>query len=240
MIAIVSTNSRERAALESLIQSRGLPAVECDSLRAFRRLLHEVPLKVVVTRHRLGEAFSDDVMAALIASGQFADAQMIVLLEAGSSSALEARQVEMGASTVLRDPIRTEVLLAYLDKYWSQSASSRLAARHSMSPHGSFEFAGGRVFPVERKITRGTASIRVTPRELALITFLFEGRGQVVTYQTLYTEMLGRRFRGDNGNLRVLLAKLVESYQKLRVPLRRHIEVIPKTGYRYVDPASRG
>lgn len=239
MIAIVSTNARERAALESLIQSRGLPTVECDSLRAFRRLLHETPVKVVVTRHRLGEAFSDDVMAALVSSGQFADTQMIVLLEAGSSSAQEARQVSIGASTVLRDPIRTDVLLAYLDKYWSESASGRLAALHSMSPHGSFEFAGARVFPIERKITRGAASIRVTPRELALIKFLFEGRGQVVTYQTLYTEMLGRRFRGDNGTLRVLLARLVESFQTLRVPLRRHIEVIAKTGYRYVDAGSR-
>lgn len=233
MIAIVSSNARERAAFETLCQAHNRPAVECSSLQAFRRLLHEATVKVVITRHRLVDAFSDDVLAALLASGQFPEAHVIVLLEAGSTSAQEVRQIELGASTILRDPVRTEVLVAYLKKYWSDHTTGRMHALHRLTPNGTFEFAGTTIIPRERRITRGTRSIRVTPREIALIKFLFEARGEVVTYQTLYTEMLGRRFRGDSANLRVLLGKLAGSYQALRVPLRRHIEVIPKTGYRY-------
>lgn len=235
MVAIVSSSARERAAFASLCTERGWPSTECGSLRAFRRLLHDTVPKVVLSRHKVADAYSDDVLAALISSGGFAETRMIVLLEAGSSAAQEARQIALGANSVLRDPVRTDVLVAYLEKYWSEVAIQHLAERHRLSPIDTFPFAGATVHPLERRIEHGRLHVKVTPRELELIKFLFEARGHVVTYQTLYTEMLARTFRGDTSNLRVLFGRLVASFRTIRVPLRHHIEVIAKTGYRYGD-----
>ena len=56
--------------------------------------------------------------------------------------------------------------------------------------------------------------------------------GEVATYETLYAEVLERRFRGDTSNLRVLLGKLAASCAAIGADLRAWVEVIPKSGYR--------
>jgi DNA-binding winged helix-turn-helix (wHTH) protein len=73
----------------------------------------------------------------------------------------------------------------------------------------------------------------ITPREALLLELLIRAEPEVVSYETLYNEILGRKFRGDTSNMRVLLAKLSISARAVGITLRSHINVIPKTGYRY-------
>jgi DNA-binding winged helix-turn-helix (wHTH) protein len=75
--------------------------------------------------------------------------------------------------------------------------------------------------------------VSLTPREVLLVEVLAGSKGQIVTYETLYSEVLGRRFRGDTSNMRVLLGKLGSSIRPLGLTLQHHVDVIPKTGYRY-------
>lgn len=81
-------------------------------------------------------------------------------------------------------------------------------------------------------MTRASQTVALTPRELQLIELLTESRGTIVTYDTLYAEILDRRFDGDSGNLRVLLAQLVRRASTIGLALRDWIDVIPKAGYR--------
>lgn len=237
MIAIVSPSLPERGAFAALCESRGWVTTECDSLRAFKRLLHHVRPRVVLTRRRLGDGYSDDVMAAL-AAADVTTAKIVVLMGAGTPSSVEARQVALGADCVQRDPVRPDVLVEYLAKYHQTAKRARnYTPRIVLKP---FAFAGASVDPIGRKLSLGKKTGHLTPHEVDLIELLIQSEGGILTYDTLYSEILGRRFRGETSNMRVLLGKLAATASGVGVQLRRWVEVIPKMGYRFRPPPPAG
>src|SRR5688500_3097244 len=102
MVAVVSSESSERSTFSSSCEQRGLNTVACSSVRSFRRELGRLPLRVVLVRHHLQDGYSDDILALL--NERNAPLKLIVLLAAGTSSSVEARQIGLGADCVQRDP----------------------------------------------------------------------------------------------------------------------------------------
>lgn len=238
MIAIVSSSAAERAAFESLCESRRWASVPCESVRAARRSLRSIRPHVVLTRHRLVDGYSDDVIKELDGAGLLPAVKVIVLIESRNYAAQAARQVALGADSVQRDPVRTDVLLEYLARYRS---AARAAVRQAMrSAVGQpFAFGGATIHPVDRILVQRRRRAPLTPREVQFAELLADSPGAVVTYPQLFSEILGANFRGDTSNMRVLLGKLVASFKQAGLQLRDCIEVIPKTGYRYHPPGSR-
>jgi DNA-binding response OmpR family regulator len=232
MIAIISSNTRERAAFAALCESNGWPAFECGSVRKLGRLLPQMRPDVIVMRRKLGDGYSEDVFALLEKVGLRDFTRVIVMVEAGTPSAHEARQVELGADVVHRDPIRADVVSSYIARF--RTATSRGSQRAVDRRSESLPFAGANVDVVKRTLNHSGKTVGLTNREVELIQFLFEAGGNVVTYDMLYSEILGRRFRGDTSNMRVLLGKLSASFRAVGIGFRPCIEVIPKTGYRYL------
>jgi DNA-binding response OmpR family regulator len=230
MIAIVSPVPRERAAFAALCTSRGWPTIECDSVRTLTLLLGRTSPRVVLTRHKLADGFSDDVMTALRAGKTATSTRIIVVMGAGSTSALEARQIALGADCVQRDPVRTDVLVEYLTKYYTAAEVSHRSRRTGAK---TLRFAGAMLHVDERTLKHSAKAATLTPRECDLLRMLAQSPGEVLSYETLYSEILGRRFHGDTSNMRVLLGKLAGSTARLGIALRRWVEVIPKAGYRY-------
>ena len=238
MIAIISGGARERTAFGAMCEAQGWPYLECESVGNFSRILRHTTPRVVLVRHKLGAAYSDEVIGLLAAAGGLSATKIIVLMGAGEPAAAEARQLVLGADCVLRDPVRADVLRAYLEKYHNGSSTCRVPAK--ITRDKSVPFAGATLWPLERTLRRGTRAVRLTPREVQLIELLAQSQGDVVSYETLYGELLGRRFRGDTSNMRVLLGKLARSVANIGVRVRDWIEVIPKLGYRYHEsPRSR-
>lgn len=231
MIVIVSPSESERAALAALGASRGWPVSECDSIHALSRILRRASPKVVVLRHKLSDGYSDNAIAALSGNGAHPAAKIIILLRAGTPTSVEARQIALGADCVQRDPVRMEILIEYIEKYRRDSRSDRAAL--PARPKNPAEFAGARLHADERVLRHGSKTAQLTPREVELVELLAGAGDRVVTYETLFTEILGRRFRGDTSNMRVLLGKLGASVAPLGIVLRDWVEVIPKLGYRY-------
>jgi DNA-binding response OmpR family regulator len=231
VIVIVSSHSSERTAFAALCASRGWVSLECESLRALRRTLREAPPRVVLTRQRLDDGYSDDIIATLGGAGLLPATKVIVLLDATVSSAQEARQISLGADVVHRDPVRTDVLLEYIAKFRVCSASG--GAPHRNGRRESFSFLGGVIQTMERTVHYRGRTAPLSPREVELAEILASAGGQVVTYPMLYSDILGRKFRGDTSNMRVLLGKLNAAVRRVGLQLRRHVQVIPKTGYRY-------
>jgi len=231
VIAIVSSNSRERAAFAALCDGRDWPWAECDTVAALKKELRQNTPTVVLARHKLADGYSDDAIKLLATAGLLPAVYMIVLIEAGASHVLEARQVALGADYVHRDPVRSDVLLEYLARFRQLATAS--PAPVPRTGRREFSFAGARLDPTERTLRRGAKHAWLTPREVELAECLFDAQGQVVTYASLYHGVLGRRFRGDTSNMRVLLARLTGSFASLGLALRRHVDVIPKSGYRY-------
>ena len=222
-------------ALAALCASRGWVTTECDSLRAFRKLLLHLAPRIVLTRRRLGDGYADDVLAALATAGMAASANVVVLIGAGTPSSVEARLVTLGADCVQRDPVRPDVLVEYLARYQKLPSGKRGDSPPIVLK--PFPFADASVDPVERKLQRGNKVTHLTPHEVDLIELLIHSEGGVLTYDTLYNDILDRRFRGDTSNMRVLLGKLMTSARAVKLPLRDWVQVIPKLGYRYRQPA---
>ena len=238
MIAIVSSSAPERAAFASLCESRQWASVACDSVRAAARSLRSIRPHVVLTRHRLTDGYSDDVVAELNRAGLLPAVKVIVLIESGAYAAQAARQVALGADCVHRDPVRTDVLVEYLARYRLEGQSAARPARR-IAVSQQFQFAGAVIQSLDHTLTHGRRCAKLAPREVQLAEFLAESRGMVVTYPQLYGEILGTNFRGDTSCMRVLLGKLTASLRSVGLRLRDFVEVIPKTGYRYRPSGSR-
>jgi DNA-binding response OmpR family regulator len=238
VIAIVTSEPHERNALAALCQAPRRDTTTFSTLRAFRRALSSRSVRVVIVRQKLADGYSDDLIAGLQSSDS-PRTRIIVLAGANISSSIEARQLTLGADCVLRDPIRPEVLQAYLAKYTVPATPPSEGSPSPRPASAPFEFAGAQIDPSDRQLRFRARHTRLTPREVTLARLLSESPGRVVTYSTLYDEVLDRPFRGDTSNMRVLLGKLVASAGAVGLSLRPCIEVIAKSGYRYALPTRR-
>lgn len=241
MIAVLSSKAGERAILRSLFEGRDWPCADCATIRDLMRLVSRVAPQVIVVRQTLTDGYSDEVITRVSSVGRNST-RIIVLAAPSLSPALEARQLALGADTVLRDPVRTEVLVAYVSKYRARPTSPALM------PPGALgrQFCLAELDPTEWSVTYNRQTIRISPREMSLAELLSESEGAVVSYDRLYSTIMDRTFAGDSGNMRVLFALLQSSMETLGIRLRDHVTVIPKSGYRYThaphaaEPATRG
>jgi DNA-binding response OmpR family regulator len=234
VIAVISSNHRERLAFSTLCDSYQWPAIDFDSTRTAIRQFNRFLPKIIILRHRLADGYSDDVMVKIRQMPGGAEAKIVILVDASLSSSAEARQLKLGADCVLRDPIRVEILVAYIEKFLAER--NRRQPETQPAENAVISIAGARLSPADRRLQRGSAVRRLSPKEVELLESLFHARGAVVRYEILYSDVIGRRFGGDTSNMRVLLGKLRASFRTVGVNLSRWIEVIPKTGYRLLPP----
>lgn len=231
MIAIVASNLRERTAFAALCESRRWPCVDFESVRDLKKFLRANRPRIVLTRHRLSDGYSDDVLVALATADRLAATKVIVLLGPGAPPSQHARQVALGADSVHRDPVRADVLVEYLAKYLAQAKPSPIKTAQARQDR-TIRFAGATIHIFERRLEHAGKIAHLTPREVQLVELLGESAHEVVAYATLYSEVLGSRFRGDTSNMRVLLGKLDASFRSVGLSLRRFVDVVPKAGYR--------
>lgn len=210
----------------SLCELREWNTVESSSVLGITKMLRRVIPRIILLRYQLQDGFSDDVINAVSNLRRADPPKIIVLLPAGASSSIEARQLTLGADCVLRDPIRSEVLLAYLEKFIRATPMV-----HPSPPPQVLPFSAATLHPLTRTLQHRERRVVLTPREAKLVELLAGSEGEVVSYETLYNEILGCRFRGDTSNMRVLLAKLAASARKVGIDLRTFVNVIPKSGY---------
>jgi DNA-binding response OmpR family regulator len=225
MIAIVTSSPREMQLLTALCDQRAWTARGCASVNDFNKLKETVRPRVIVIRTQLRDGYSDDILASKPADQDLA---FVVLAPADLSPKMEARQVDLGADCVLRDPVRIDVLVAYLRKF----AGTKPPVPVPLSV-SEYQFAGANVCPAERRLIQGRKSVQITRQEMTFVRLLHYSAGKVVSYSTVYDELFSRRFEGDTANARVLFGRTVASFKKIGIPLRDFVDVISKAGYLY-------
>ena len=229
LIAVLSSSKREALALTSLTSALSKATSACNTLGHFRTLLRRVSPAVVVTRSTLDDGYSDDVLAVLAQSGLLPGTAVIVLAKADCTSKQEARQLDLGADCILKDPLRPDVLLEYMRKF----LRAQCRGTATTVPPNHFTLAGATIIPERRTLTVTKKTVHLSPKEIELARLLAESGGKMLTYEVIYSELFGRAFSGDSANGRVLLGKLATSFRKVRIDLRAQIQVTPKLGFRY-------
>ncbi len=114
-------------------------------------------------------------------------------------------------------------------------ARLRAALRHRQKAASAGPFqAGDLSLDLEARVVRkGEAEVRLTRRELALLTVLFQNLGKVVTHRTLLREVWGKANEHDTQYLRVYIGHLRQKLEDDPSAPRR-VLTEPGVGYRLV------
>ncbi|MDF1480269.1 response regulator [Leifsonia sp. H3M29-4] len=127
--------------------------------------------------------------------------QVPVLVVSGRSESWDkVEALDAGADDYVTKPFSADELLARI------RALSRRTPAASEDPVVSFGEVT--VDLAARAVTRGEASVHLTPTEWRLLEVLLRNRGRLVTRETLLTEVWGPQYTTDTGYLRLYLAQL--------------------------------
>jgi DNA-binding response OmpR family regulator len=233
---IISSSGREAAMFAALCDQKSWPCHACTSIAEFTKIIEKLTPRTVITRYRLEDGHSDEILSLLSSNGQFATTRVIVLLPANVTTQQEVRQVGLGADCLMRDPLRMEVLLAHVER--NRERLGRTPTSTSI-PETIFEIAGVMVHTNKHILERSGRTFEVAPQVVAFLRLLARSAENVLTYPVIYNELFNRRFTGDTANARVLLAKAANSFALLDVNLRAHVSVIAKSGYLYRSAAAQ-
>jgi two-component system KDP operon response regulator KdpE len=124
-----------------------------------------------------------------------------ILVVSGRSDSLDkVEALDAGADDYVTKPFAADELLARL----------RALGRRIPSAHDDPVVAFGdvRVDLAARVVTRGGATVRLTPTEWRLLEVLVRNPERLVTRETLLTEVWGPQYTTDTGYLRLYLSQL--------------------------------
>jgi DNA-binding response OmpR family regulator len=230
LILLASNLAREADAFTGLFATRQWASLACRSVADCRRLASATPPRIAIIRYRLADGCSDDVLTFLQEQLSPDSCHIVVLAPANLSTQDECRQLALGATHVLRDPVRVDVVLQLVSRCHDRHRENH---RPDRSPVSHYDFAGVLVFPAERRLARGRREIQTTSKVIELVQLLHHNTGRLVPYTELYEVLFSRRFAGETANCRVLLARVDSVFRQLGVSLRECVQVVPKSGYLY-------
>lgn len=183
--------------LRASLGASGFEVLEAGSgAEALKRAAGDAP-EIVVLDLGLPDMDGKEVIRKL---REWSEVPIIVL----SARAREAEKVEaldLGADDYVSKPFGIAELLARL----------RAALRHRMRNQGEAPVvkAGDlKIDAARRKVTRGEAEIRLTPKEFDLLRLLALNAGKVVTHRQLLETVWGPAHRDDTAYLRVFIGQL--------------------------------
>ncbi|MCD0422167.1 MAG: response regulator [Rhodopseudomonas sp.] len=148
----------------------------------------------------------------------------IVVLSAREREAEKIASLDLGADDYVNKPFATGELMARM----------RAAMRHRMQRHdepAALTVGGLEIDAVRRRVTRGGAEIKLTPKEFELLTFLVRHAGRVVTHRQILAAVWGPAHTSDTQYLRVYIGQLRQKIEA-RADEPQVILTEPGIGYR--------
>lgn len=155
----------------------------------------------------------------------------IVILSARDRESEKIAALDLGADDYVEKPFGIGELTARI----------RSALRHrgrSEAVPSIMEVDGLTIDPIHRLVSRGSETIRLTPKEYDLLLHLSRHAGRVVTHRTLLTSVWGPAHADDLHYLRVFIGQLRQKIE--RDPTQpKIVRTEPGVGYRLM-PSEQG
>ncbi|MBX7444874.1 MULTISPECIES: response regulator [unclassified Arthrobacter] len=151
----------------------------------------------------------------------------IIVLSARHGSVDKVRALDAGADDYVTKPFGLDELLARLRVAGRRSGTPEVGEDMPAIDVGDFE-----VDLANRKVTRGGAPVRLTPREWAILQLLVRNPGRLITQQQMLAKIWGPGYDNETHYLRVYMGQL---RRKLEAdPARpRHLLTEAGMGYRF-------
>ncbi|QHK21152.1 response regulator [Pseudarthrobacter psychrotolerans] len=151
----------------------------------------------------------------------------IIVLSARHRSVDKVRALDAGADDYVTKPFGLDELLARL-----RVAERRLGTSDGIEQVPTVDVGEFEVDLANRKVIRDGASVRLTPREWAILELLVRNPGRLITQQQMLAKIWGPGYGGETHYLRVYMGQL---RRKLEAdPARpRHLLTEAGMGYRF-------
>ncbi|HAP91460.1 MAG TPA: DNA-binding response regulator [Arthrobacter bacterium] len=151
----------------------------------------------------------------------------IIVLSARHGSVDKVRALDAGADDYVTKPFGLDELLARL-----RVAERRLGTSDGIEQAPTVDVGEFEVDLANRKVIRDGASVRLTPREWAILELLVRNPGRLITQQQMLAKIWGPGYDGETHYLRVYMGQL---RRKLEAdPARpRHLLTEAGMGYRF-------
>ena len=148
----------------------------------------------------------------------------IIVLSARDREAEKIAALDLGANDYVEKPFGVGELLARLRASLRQTPDRAVTC-------GPLEIGDVRIDLEQRRVTRGDAHVRLTPKEFDVLAVLVRSAGKVIGHRDLLVAVWGAAHATDTQYLRVVVGQL---RQKLEIAPANPglIETEPGVGYR--------
>lgn len=196
-LLVVDDDIRIRRALQRAIAARGYDVALAATGEEALALASEAPPDMVILDMALPGISGLDVCRELRTWTQIP----ILVLSVHDGSDDKVAALDEGADDYLTKPFDTPELLARIRSHLRRSTQTAPAPPVVQAGELTIDFAG-------RTVLRNGEEIRLTPKEFALLQYLVQNAGRVVTHGLLLSRVWGSDYEGDVQTLRVHVANL--------------------------------
>jgi two-component system alkaline phosphatase synthesis response regulator PhoP len=220
-VLVVDDEESWRVAIESVLRQEGFQVILAKDAQEAREMIPKMEPEVILLDVILPGIQGIELCRSLRKQGL---ATPIVLVSGRSEEVDVVLGLEAGADDYISKPLRAHELLARVRnvlKHSTPLCNPRNKANSVAFPHErparatqaseatNTKRAGGLVMDVEsHEVSFQGRTVRLSPREAALLEVFMSNQNQVLTYQVLADRVLGWDFSGDIKTISTLVARL--------------------------------
>lgn len=230
-ILIIDDESQIRQFLRISLKTEGYELLEAENGETGLALCARNSPDLVILDLGLPDMDGSDVLAAL----RKWSATPVIILSVRDRELEKVKALDLGANDFVTKPFGVDELLARV------RTQLRNYGRNGGSPNEvSMIFDDGalHIDPSLRKVTVNGKSVRLTPKEFAVLKVLMFASGRIVTQSQLLKDIWGPTHTEDTHYLRILIGRLRHKLGDDPTE-QNYIQTEPGVGYRFLEIATK-
>ncbi|MEM9480143.1 MAG: response regulator transcription factor [Verrucomicrobiota bacterium] len=230
-VLIAEDDSRTRSALAEILSDEGYEVSSAASGNAAMELFSRFEPEIVCLDIMMPEKSGFDVCREIRQSNKRCG---ILFISAKSDEMDTVLGLELGADDFIVKPFGKKAVVARIRALTRRILTQRQSDGDKSGPE-SFYMDDLKIDPAQLRAFRGEEKIELSPRDISILSFLFEKKGEAVTRDELLTRCWGFEFLPNSRCLDQHISQLRKRIEsEPRSP--RYIRTVHGVGYRFDAP----